>query len=1131
MNSINFELLRSKWPELAELGGFAESYVYNDPASALLKLRTFAENLTKDIYRDLGLPLLNRASQLDHLENDVFKQVTPKVILHKLHLIRIQGNKGVHGERVNSETALKLLSEAFDLSRWIYVHSGLGELNDIPDYKAPLENPTGKSKEELKKEKKKVLEQLAVQESKMRLLLEELEEARKTVSVAELKPEELPKLASSTEESVNQLNFSEAETRTRLIDTALAEAAWKVGKGEDSTQEVGKEIEVPNQPTTSGIGYADYVLWDDDGKPLAVIEAKKTSELVEKGRQQAKLYADGLESKYGQRPVIFYTNGHEIWIWDDAQNYPPRIIYGFYSKDSLQYLLFQRGEKQKLNTHEASEKILKDKRFYQIEAVRAVSERFSDSHRKALIVHATGTGKTRVAIAIVELLIRAGWAKRILFLCDRKELRKQAKNAFSDFLPEPIRIVNSRIERNPSDRIFLATYPAMKPIYQSFDVGFFDLIIADESHRSIYNVYSDIFSYFDCLQIGLTATPKEHITSNTFKIFNCENGVPTAYYGLEEGVRDGYLNPYEVFEHTTEFLREGISLDVLTPEQIQELEDQGEDPTNYDYSSEEIDKIIYNRDTNRAILRNLMENGLRDESGQTLGKTIIFARNHIHAVLLMKLFDEMFPQYGGKFCQVIDNYDPRAEQLIDDFKGQGGNDDLTIAISVDMLDTGIDIPEILNLDFAKPIKSPVKFQQMIGRGTRLCENLFGPGMHKSVFRIFDHWGNFERFDSGYTPAEPTRNISLLEQVFESRLILAETALDKQHTFAFDLATDLLHADINALKNLPSIQVRDHWRTIHTFSDKVALKSFAPTTVFTLRDEIVPLMQWRDIRGFYDAYSLDLLFAKMQTCLLQGGGNINDLKIKLLDWLGQLIITITQVRENIEIIKRVQTEEFWQNLSVEELEAVRDPLRQIIHHRNVPAMNYAQPREVDITEVQEQEQYFQRLSSFSAVDQKIYEQAVEKELKQLLETDPTLQKIWARKSVTEADIDRLASLVLVQSSNVSQDYLKEFFNGKTVEELVFSIRYIVGMDPNLISKHFAEFVLKHPDLTAKQTRFLGLLKSHLALHGSITIDKLYEQPFTVLDSEGLDGIFGELEIEELIQSIIPFQPPVFDNINP
>ena len=324
------------------------------------------------------------------------------------------------------------------------------------------------------------------------------------------------------------------------------------------------------------------------------------------------------------------------------------------------------------------------------------------------------------------------------------------------------------------------------------------------------------------MQIGLTATPKEHITSNTFRIFNCENGVPTAFYGLEEAVSDGYLNPYEVFEHTTEFFREGIRLDVLTPEQIQELEDQGEDPANYDYSSEEIDKFIYNRYTNCAIIRNLMENGLRDESGQTLGKTIIFARNHIHAVLLMKLFDEMYPQYGGNYCQVIDNYDLRAEQLIDDFKGQGHNDELTIAISVDMLDTGIDIPEILNLDFAKPIKSPVKFQQMIGRGTRLCENLFGPGDHKRVFRIVDHWGNFKRFDSDYTPAEPSRKVSLMEQVFESRLILAETALEKQHKVAFDLAINLLHADIKALTNLPSIQVRDHWRTIQTFSDKAAL---------------------------------------------------------------------------------------------------------------------------------------------------------------------------------------------------------------------------------------------------------------------------------------------------------------------
>ena len=387
----------------------------------------------------------------------------------------------------------------------------------------------------------------------------------------------------------------------------------------------------------------------------------------------------------------------------------------------------------------------------------------------------------------------------------------------------------------------------MQKVYQSFDVGFFDLIIADESHRSIYNVYGDMFQYFDSLQIGLTATPVDFVTRSTFNLFGCDGQLPTANYDLEQAVTEGFLTPFEVLEHTTEFLREGIRLEILTKEQIQELEDQGEDPSQYDFSSDQIDKIIYNKDTNRAILRNLMENGLRDATGQLPGKTIIFARNHQHAVLMRQMFDEMYPQYGGRFCQVIDNYDPRAEQLIDDFKGEGANSELTIAISVDMLDTGIDIPELLNLVFAKPVRSPVKFWQMIGRGTRLCEGLFGPGKHKTIFRIFDHWGNFERFEMGYLPAEPTQSKPLMQLVFEERLTLAETALQQSDVVTFDATIALIGKDLEALPE-DSVSVRERWREKRSVSAPATLNAFAPATVVMLRQVIAPLMQWRNIRG-------------------------------------------------------------------------------------------------------------------------------------------------------------------------------------------------------------------------------------------------------------------------------------------
>jgi len=1122
VKSRNFEFLRPNWQELAALGGFAEAYAHADPASALVKLRLFAENLTKDIYRDLSLPKPAQTAFVDLLTNDSFQAITPKVVLDKLHALRIHGNKAAHGEPATTRNALWLLQEAFDLARWMFVRFGKGDAKAIPAFEQTSTDGDDDTKGQLKREKRQVLEKLAAQEAQMDALLRDLEEARRVAATAEKRIEEIQALAISGAATANLLAFDEATTRARIIDSLLATAGWNVAQGLASTEEVGKEVEVKHQPTTSGLGYADYVLWDDNRNPLAVIEAKKTSVDPERGRQQAKLYADGLEKEHGHRPVIFYTNGYDIWMWDDALGYPPRKLFGYYSKDSLQYLVnFQRAARKPLNSLEVNEAIVN--RLYQIEAIKRVAERFSNGHRKALVVQATGTGKTRVAIALADLLIRAGWVKRVLFLCDRRELRKQAKNAFGDFSSEPIRIVSSRVNSSATERVFLATYPAMQKVYQSFDVGFFDLIIADESHRSIYNVYGDMFHYFDCLQVGLTATPVDYVAHNTFDLFGCEGQTPTANYDLEQAIEQRWLVPFEVFEHTTQFLREGIRLDILTKEQIQQLEDQGEDPSQYDFSSEQIDKIIYNKDTNRAILRNLMENGLREATGQLPGKSIIFARNHQHAVLMRQMFDEMYPQYGGRFCQVIDNYDPRAEQLIDDFKGDGTNDELTIAISVDMLDTGIDIPEILNLVFAKPVKSPVKFWQMIGRGTRLRENLFGPGANKAIFRIFDHWGNFERFETGYRPAEPTQAKSLLQLVFEERLTLAQLALQQSEPAVFDTVIDLIAKDLEALPE-ESVAVREKWREKRSVSAPATLTAFAPATVAMLRQTIAPLMQWRNIRGHGDAYALDLLMVRMQIAVLRRSGAVDDLKIDLLDRLSALQMHLNPVREKAEVIKQVRSDQFWQAVTVEGLEAVRRPLREIMHHRDKKGAQPLPAKVIDVTEDMAGVQTSRRLTTIQTIDMKAYQQVVEAELKRHFETNPTLQKIRAVEPVSDDDIRALVSLVLVQSPDTSRGVLEEFF-AETAVPLDFAIRSIVGLAPDAVAARFSEFALKHTTLTAKQTRFLGLLQNHIARFGSITLDRLYEQPFTVVDADGLDGVFEKPdEIDDLLDILGVFAPP-------
>lgn len=1118
MKSENFEFLRERWPELASLGGFAESYTYTDPTSALVKLRLLAENLTRDVYSELAFPKPPRSNFINLLEESTFSAFIPKVLLNKLHALRIHGNKAAHGETAEPQTALRLLKEAHDLTLWLAVNFEEADSGTLPPFNPPQQPDSNASAAE-----KTELEKLALQEAQLNDLLLELDQVRERAETAEKKSEELEELAASAKTSADLLEFDEATTRSRIIDGLLASAGWDVGSDLQTTDSVAKEYEVADQPTTTGKGFVDYVLWDEDGTPLAVIEAKKASVEPELGRKQAKLYADALEKAHGQRPVIFYTNGYDIWLWDDMAGYPPRRVYGYYSKDSLQYLVkFQRGNREDISAMSPQKTIVD--RLYQVETIKRVAERFLSKHRKALIVHATGTGKTRVAIALSELLIRAGWAKRVLYLCDRRELRRQAKNSFTDFLPsEPIRIVNSRISGAPSERVFIATYPAMLKVYQSFDVGFFDIIIADESHRSIYNVYGDLFHYFDALQVGLTATPVDFVTRSTFSLFGCDSQMPTSNYDLERAVEEGYLTPFEVFEHTTKFLREGIRLDGLTQEQIAELEEQGEDPSQYDFASEQIDRDIYNKDTNRTILRNLMENGLREATGQVVGKTIIFARNHRHAILMNRLFDEMYPQYGGRFCQVIDNYDPRAEQLIDDFKGEGDNQNLTVAISVDMLDTGIDVPEILNLVFAKPVRSPVKFWQMIGRGTRLCPNLFGPGEDKTVFRIFDHWGNFERFETGYQPAEPRQSKSLLQRLFEEKLNLAEAALKKSEEDVFDQAIKLIEVDIADLPE-ESVSVRERWRERRSVLQADRLRQFAPATVSMLQTVIAPLMQWRTRHGLGDAHAFDLLVTQMQIAVLNETARLADLKIDFLGRVECLQMHLNPVREQGEIIRRVKSDDFWKDVSVQDLELVRGPLREIIHYREKQTGAAVLPKIIDVSEEPEDIVTSRRRTNLRTVEMEAYKHLVEDELKKHFETNPVLKKIRTGETVNKEDLESLVSLVLTQNPHITRKDLNEFFRA-TAQPLYVTIRSIVGLDPEAVKAKFSDLVLKNPSLTAKQTRFLTLLQNHIIKFGFITVEKLYDQPFTVVDADGPEGVFDRPEeIDDLIKIVNLFAPP-------
>ena len=1110
MQSHNFEFLRKYHPELADLAGFAESYSFTDPVSALVKLRTYAEYLVKALFAHHRLELNFQSNLIDLLTDDSFRSITPSVVQDKLHLLRIKGNKAAHGTLPKEEEAYvpDCVQEAFDLGRWFILSTKGAPAIESARWK-PLTQEASDPTAQLKTQNKAQLKKLAEQEALMAKLLADLEAARAKAETTGKSETETFELLKQAQQAASTLDFSEEETRFKLIDAQLAAVGWEVGARGQNTAAVEQERKVSHQPTSSGVGYIDYVLKDSNsGKILAVVEAKKTAEDAEKGKIQAKYYADGVEKESGHRPIIFYTNGYEIYIWNDAKGEPPRSLFGFYSRDSLEYELYQIANRETvlgaLNPKEA----IVD-RLYQIEAIKRVAEHFDARRRKALLIQATGTGKTRVAIALSEVMVRANWAKRVLFLCDRRELRKQAKDAFEEHMPgEPRVYVNSKSGNDQKQRIYLATYPAMMKCFQNFDVGFFDLVIADESHRSIYNRYRDLFRYFDAYQVGLTATPLKFIFRNTYKLFECENGDPTFNYEYEDAIEHNppYLCPFKVVKHTTKFLREGIKYKQLNKAQQEQMDEQVADSELVDYDKEQVSRQVFNRDTDRAIIRNLMENGLRGPDGTRVGKTIVFARNHKHAKQLVAVFDECYPQYGGDFCLRIDNYEPRAEQLIDDFKTTDGSKNLTIAVSVDMLDTGIDVPSLVNLVFAKPVKSYAKFWQMIGRGTRLCKELFGPGKDKTEFLIFDHWGNFEYFDELVKEEEPSQAKSLPQQLFEARIALGETALKQQDLLALKTAAALIAADIAALPS-DSLSVRENIKTVKAMQKDGVIEAFEAHTIATLKRDLAPLMQWRDIRSKEAALQFDLLIAKLEIARLEKSATADDLSDTVIEQAAQLPINLKQVAEKLPTIQQAKDLTYHATAGTKELEHLRTELRGIMKYRKKDTSNPVEPLFLDVAEDQGAYNSSEHKVKMQGLDLAAYRSRVESVLKELFDASEALRKIKAGQALASDELDELVNEVLIYDPNLNLEDLLVHYPNKA-KSLALAIRQIIGMDAEAVDAHFKQFVQKYPTLNANQIRFLEMLKTHISRYGSIELETLWESPFTSIDSQGVEGVFKE-----------------------
>ena len=1129
MKSQNFEFLRSRRPTLADLAGFAEQYVFSDPISSLLKQRSFVEIAVPIVYEAFSLRLPFSDNLNDMLTEDSFRCAIPEVVLSKLHSVRKAGNHAAHPRRtIPSQLALDTLRITFDIGQWLHLQVDHGTRQDLPVFTppAPGQLTNGKARE--------ALERLRLAEQKYDQVLGDLEdercrraeaEARKTEAerLVERTAEELARLKAEGRQVASILEFSEEETRHRFIDQLLVETEWNVGSRGKNTEQVHQEERLSTMPTKSGEGYADYVLYGDDGKPLAVIEAKRTARDAQEGQEQARIYADCLEREQGRRPVIFYTNGVDISVWDDAQKYNPRKIYGFYSKDSIEYLIHQRQTRSTLASPKVAPSPIIAGRMYQLEAIKRICERFTDGFRRALVVQATGTGKTRVAISLCDVLMRAGWAKRILFLCDRRELRRQADRTFKEYLPgEPRVVVDADTSSDRDKRIYLATYPAMLKCFESFDVGFFDMVIADESHRSIYKKYRALFKYFDALQVGLTATPIKEIDRNTFELFGCEDQDPTAHYSYEDALSARYLVPFRVRAFETGIRKDGFRYSDMTDEQKAQLEEQDDDPQAVDYGAGDVDRSVFNKDTNRYIWRTLMDEGIRDATGSHVGKTIVFARNHLHAIHLAELFAEMYPQYGGAFCRVIDNQESRAEKLIEDFKSPGN--ELTIAISVDMLDTGIDVPEVVNLVFAKPLKSYVKFWQMIGRGTRLRENLFGPGRNKTEFLIFDHWKNFWFFDEKYQEKTPAPQRPLLQRLFEARVDLARLAVNRMDEAVFQSAVDLVVADVGAVKDVKSIDVRDRWKELELLAQRERIAQFVPATEHDLRAVAGPLMHWRSVRGDQDAYRFDYAVALLELEVLRGGiasPRAQNLKAAVEEAVELLAKNQNPVKAKAAAIAQVRSKAFWDKATVAELEVLRVDLRGIMKYQQVAINASVAPRVYDVADDDfKAEDYVPR--KLEGVQYFEYRARVETVLKQHFQDDPVLKKVRAGIAVTEPELEELASLVLRVDDNANIKHLVGY-QPETRRSLRAVFRGLVGLEPAAVERAFTEFVHKHPMLSAHQVRFLQLLQNHITQQGGIEVERLYEPPFTDVHAESVDGLFPEPgDVDEILSILQTFE---------
>jgi type I restriction enzyme R subunit len=1128
----NFQFLNSEWPDIFEIAKEAEDLANTKPRSSLVNSRAALE-------KGIRWMFINDERLFDEYDSKThvgrlllaksLKKVTVKPFRKDLHLLQKLGNEAAHGELTNIENANVALKILFQFCSYLAVSYGIEEI-DTPQFNESLLSSGSISNEssiKLEEVQQKLQAQLDADQTKRATIEAQANELETIRQELEEKGKLLAQRAVSRAENVKRIpqQIPESVTRKLYIDVLLKECGWSNLKdGTDIEYEVKG---MPKSTNPSGLGYVDYVLWGDDGKPLAVVEAKKSMADARKGKHQATLYADCLEQMHGQRPVIFYTNGFETYIWDDTF-YPEREVQGFYTKDELQLLIDRRTSRKDLRDFKVNEDIAG--RYYQKEAIQRISETLirednagtmRAGSRKALLVMATGSGKTRTSVAIVDMLTKCNWAKRILFLADRNALVSQAKNTFNEYLPHLSSIDLTREKEDSGTRLVFSTYPTIMNKIDSlksdddrfYGIGHFDLIIIDEAHRSVYQKYGAIFEYFDSMLIGLTATPKTEIDRNTYSLFEIEDENPTHAYELETAVKDGFLVPPKAISVPLKFVREGIKYHELSDSEKEEYEEKFGDPTEGEAPEEigrsALNSWLFNTDTVDKVLDYLMTEGIKVEGGDKLGKTIIFAKNHDHADFIEKRFNKNYPEYAGKFLRVIDNYETKAQDLLEKFCYPIEELEPQIAVSVDMMDTGVDAPRVVNLIFFKMVKSHAKFWQMIGRGTRLCPDLFGPNMNKDHFMIFDYCQNFEFFNQNPEGAKGNTVTSLTQRIFELKLDIITVTRDKEEATLEErdleeYYTEQLHHQVKNLDD-SRFQVKMNLRYVKQYSNKESWANHNKSDVLDIKNYlsklILPEKDDHELARRFDIIMLNLKLAMLTSKdSSKHVARVSTIAAQLSK------INVPEIKSNMSLLQDLQTESFWQKAHVKRLEDVRTSVRELMKYlEHEPKVIVYTPFEDELDHDNVEEISLPYGSGLA-----IYRDRVESYIREH-KHNLTIHKLRTNTPITEAELRNLEGILFDNDERGSRE---DFNNEYGDQPLGTFIRSILGLDIQAANDAFSDFI-QRGNLKADQMTFIKNIISFLEKNGTIDKSMLFEPPFTDINDQGLLGVFDDADARKII----------------